>query len=101
MRIASVLARHELSVAELTELLGVAQSRVSTQLARLRDAGVLRDRKAGTSTFYAVRDEGLSEPIRGALELAERSCDERAKETDRARASALVKRREGERAWPD
>ncbi len=101
MRIAAVLARHELSVAELTELLGVAQSRVSTQLARLRDAGVLRDRKAGTSTFYAVRDEGLSEPVRGALDLAARSCDERALEADRARAAALVKRREGERAWPD
>ena len=35
-RIACVLGRHELSVAELTELLGLAQSRVSTQLARLR-----------------------------------------------------------------
>jgi SAM-dependent methyltransferase/predicted transcriptional regulator len=101
MRIASVLAQHELSVAELTELLGVAQSRVSTQLARLRGAGVLRDRKAGTSTFYAVREEGLSDPVRGALDLATRSCDERALEADRARATALVKRREGERAWPD
>ncbi len=101
MRIVGVLARHELSVAELTDLLGVAQSRVSTQLARLRDAGVLRDRKAGTSTFYAVRDEGLSEPVRGAIELAERSLDERALDTDRARATALVKRRDGDGRWPD
>ena len=56
MRIAGVLGQHELSVAELTELLGVAQSRVSTQLARLKDLGLLRLRKAGTSTFYALRE---------------------------------------------
>ena len=101
MRIAGVLGQHELSVAELTELLGVAQSRVSTQLARLKDLGLLRLRKAGTSTFYALREEGLSDPARGALELAQRSLDERALDTDRARATALVKRREGVRSWPD
>ena len=51
LRIACVLGKHELTVAELTELLGLAQSRVSTQLARLKDAGVLWDRRAGTSAL--------------------------------------------------
>ncbi len=101
LRIACVLGKHELTVAELTELLGLAQSRVSTQLARLKDAGVLRDRRAGTSAFYAVDEGTMRGEAREALAIARRSLDARALEADVARAAALVKRREGARGWPE
>ncbi|MFO0682584.1 MAG: metalloregulator ArsR/SmtB family transcription factor [Sandaracinus sp.] len=102
LRIACVLGKHELSVAELTELLGVAQSRVSTQLSRLRTAGVLKDRKAGTSTFSSVDEDALSAEARDALAIARRSIDPKALDGDLARAAALVKRREGgDKTWPE
>lgn len=101
LRMACVLGQHELSVAELTELLGLAQSRVSTQLARLRAAGVLEDRRAGTSTFSSVHEERLPPELQGALALARRSLDPKALEGDLARAAALVKRRDEGKSWPD
>jgi ArsR family transcriptional regulator len=52
MRVLALLEREELAVQELMEVLGMAQSRVSSHLKVLRDAGLLRDRKQGTFTFY-------------------------------------------------
>lgn len=102
LRMACVLAAHELSVAELTELTGLAQSRVSTQLARLRAAHVVKDRRAGTSTFSSVDEDAMPDEVRSALALARRTLDPRALDADLARAAALVKRREGEkRSWPE
>ena len=54
VRLLALLARHELTVAELTGILEVGQSRVSTHLGRLREAGLLRDRRNGASTAYAL-----------------------------------------------
>jgi len=42
----------ELSVLELQELLGMGQSRISTQLAKLKSEGLTEDRKVGKSSFY-------------------------------------------------
>jgi DNA-binding transcriptional ArsR family regulator len=53
MRLMALLAREELSVAKLVGVLQVPQSRLSTHLDRLKEAGLLRDRRAGPSTFYA------------------------------------------------
>jgi ubiquinone/menaquinone biosynthesis C-methylase UbiE len=52
VRILTLLAREELAVQELMDVLGMAQSRVSRHLAILRDAGLLRDRRDGTYVFY-------------------------------------------------
>jgi len=45
----------ELSVAELQEILGMAQSRISSQLAQLRQAGFVADRREGKKAFYSLR----------------------------------------------
>ncbi len=52
VRILALLAREELAVQELMDVLGMAQSRVSRHLAILRDAGLLQDRRDGTYVFY-------------------------------------------------
>ncbi len=52
VRILALLAREELAVQELMDVLGMAQSRVSRHLAILREAGLLRDRRDGTFVFY-------------------------------------------------
>jgi ArsR family transcriptional regulator len=51
LRILALLEREELSVGELSRALGMAQSRVSNHLRLLRDAGLLGERRAGTSIF--------------------------------------------------
>ena len=47
--------KEELSVAELQEILGMAQSRISSQLAQLRQAGFVADRREGKKAFYSLR----------------------------------------------
>ncbi len=54
VRILALLAEEELSVGELMQVLGMAQSRVSRHLAILRDASLLRDRRDGTYVFYRL-----------------------------------------------
>ncbi|HVT71816.1 MAG TPA: metalloregulator ArsR/SmtB family transcription factor [Lacunisphaera sp.] len=57
LRILSLLLREELSVNELQEILGMAQSRISSQLALLRQAGFVQDRRDGKKAFYSLRPE--------------------------------------------
>src|SRR5262245_45972559 len=76
VRLLALLARHELTVAELTTVLEVAQSRVSTHLARLREAGLLRDRRNGASTLYALNDAAMPAPARTLWTLLERQVED-------------------------
>jgi ubiquinone/menaquinone biosynthesis C-methylase UbiE/DNA-binding transcriptional ArsR family regulator len=61
--------KEELSVAELQEILGMAQSRISSQLAMLRQAGFVVDRREGKKAFYSLR-AGLSPQPLGLLRAA-------------------------------
>ncbi len=70
VRILALLAREELAVQELMEVLGMAQSRVSRHLGILREAGLLRDRRDGTFVFYRFR-EPEEEAWRGAWALVQ------------------------------
>jgi ubiquinone/menaquinone biosynthesis C-methylase UbiE/DNA-binding transcriptional ArsR family regulator len=55
LRLLALLQREELSVAELQDILGMAQSRISSQLALLRQAEVVVDRRDGKKAFYSLR----------------------------------------------
>ena len=55
LRIIRLLAEEELSVAELQEILDMGQSRISSHLAILRQAGVVADRRDGKRSFYRLR----------------------------------------------
>lgn len=55
LRLLSLAMREELSVAELQEILGMGQSRISSQLALLRQAGLVTDRREGKKAFYSLR----------------------------------------------
>jgi DNA-binding transcriptional ArsR family regulator len=63
VRLLKLLNEGELSVADLTAITDLPQSRVSTHLARLRDAGLVRDRRVGTSTLYAAHSEGIAQEL--------------------------------------
>lgn len=55
VRLLALLLHEELSVAELQEILGMAQSRISSQLALLRQADLVSDRRDGRKAFYSLR----------------------------------------------
>ena len=101
VRLVALLARHELTVAELTSVTDLPQSRVSTHLGKLREAGVLRDRRSGASTMYALNDGSMPAEARRLWTLLQDGMDDAVLEADRGRADALVRARERAGAWPD
>jgi SAM-dependent methyltransferase len=71
VRLLALLRREELSVGELEEILGMAQSRISSQLAQLRQAELVVDRREGKKAFYSLRGH-LAAPTRTLVHAA---CD--------------------------
>jgi ArsR family transcriptional regulator len=68
----AALRENELSVAELQEVLGVGQSRISNHLAQLKSVGLLRDRREGQKAYYRRAEMGreiwsLAEGVAGEL----------------------------------
>jgi ArsR family transcriptional regulator len=55
LRILLLVEREELSVAELQEILSMGQSRISTHLSQLKQAGLLEDRRNGKSILYRLK----------------------------------------------
>jgi ArsR family transcriptional regulator len=56
LRLLRLLAQESLNVSELTAILGVAQSGVSRHLGLLKDAGLVREQKTGTFSWYRLDD---------------------------------------------
>jgi ArsR family transcriptional regulator len=78
LRIMSLLEKNELSVNELQEITRMGQSRISTHLGLLQEAGLLESRREGKRTFYKISGDGEAQhaevvqlAARGARELPE------------------------------
>lgn len=56
VRILDVLSRQELCVGDIAQVLGLSESAVSHQLRLLRNARLVRQRRAGQQMFYALDD---------------------------------------------
>jgi ubiquinone/menaquinone biosynthesis C-methylase UbiE/DNA-binding transcriptional ArsR family regulator len=80
VRLLLLLQREELSVAELQEILGAGQSRISTHLAQLKQAELVEDRKAGKNSLYRFTADGrLAELVHAAgAEIREAEDDRKA-----------------------
>src|SRR5918999_123814 len=55
LRVLAAVSEQELTVGEVQEVVAAAQSAVSRNLAILREAGFVQDRKEGTSVYFSVR----------------------------------------------
>jgi SAM-dependent methyltransferase/biotin operon repressor len=94
LRILLLLDAEALSVADLQELLGMGQSRISTQLSQLKTGGLVSDERSGKNNIYrSAMDPGMAELARRAgAELGEVAKDATAlrhlqrKRRDRTRA---------------
>ncbi len=54
LRLLLLLEEEELSVAELQQILGMGQSRISSHLAQLKRAGIVTDRRVGKNVYYGA-----------------------------------------------
>jgi ArsR family transcriptional regulator len=70
-------------VCELAEEIGVDMSTVSRHLSLLRGAGILQDEKKGTTVYYSLACDCISEFMKG-LEKVLRSKHQRERERFRA-----------------
>jgi ubiquinone/menaquinone biosynthesis C-methylase UbiE/DNA-binding transcriptional ArsR family regulator len=75
LRIISLLQRDELSVYELQEITRMGQSRISTHLGLLQEAGLLQSRREGKRAFYKLNPE-LGESQRDLIDLADQGARE-------------------------
>ncbi len=91
LRLLALLQHEELSVAELQEILGMAQSRISSQLALLRQADLVIDRREGKKAFYSLRT-GLSHEHAALIRAA---CDAVSEEIaeDRVNLGRILQKR--------
>jgi ArsR family transcriptional regulator len=94
MRLCALLRDKELCVTDLVRVTGIAQSRVSTHLGRLREAGFVRDRRQGPQSFYALEAGSLPTSVRACLDEALESGDPTL-EGDKQRLKELETERRG------
>lgn len=95
LRLLLLLQQEELSVVEIQEILGMGQSRISSHLAQLRGAGLVRDRRAGKNIYYELDGDPLAGELGSVLTAAAREIPE-AKED--ARALEVLRRKRADRS---
>ena len=64
----TLLPGEELSVGELQKALGMSQSAISHQLRVLRDANLVKFRRAGKLVYYSLADDHVEKLLLGTLE---------------------------------
>jgi ArsR family transcriptional regulator len=95
LRLCALLCDRELCVGDLVRATGISQSRVSTHLGRLREAGFVRDRRQGAQCFYGLATDALPNTVRAVLDDTARS-DDPTLASDRKRLAELeAERRSG------
>src|SRR6202042_366300 len=79
VRLLLLLEREELSVAELQEILSTGQSRISTHLSQLKQAGLVEDRRQGKNSLYRLKNRQFADLLHAAAgEIPEASQDTKA-----------------------
>ena len=108
VRLLALLGDNELTVNELCTATELGQSRVSTHLGRLREAGLVRDRRAGGSTYYRMANGDLPAPARKLWSVVAANLEDAQLATDKRRAAAVLRARaeqaraaDGNGSWPD
>ncbi|HEX3125324.1 MAG TPA: metalloregulator ArsR/SmtB family transcription factor [Rhodanobacteraceae bacterium] len=100
VRLLALLEREELTVAELSAVMRLAQPRVSTHLAKLKEAGLVRDRRAGVSAYYRVNTE-LDAKSAALLHSLHANVSDGLLDDDARRLPSVLARRARAEGWAD
>jgi ubiquinone/menaquinone biosynthesis C-methylase UbiE/DNA-binding transcriptional ArsR family regulator len=90
LRLILLLEQEELSVAELQDILGMGQSRISSHLAQLKRARVVTDRRAGKNVYYALAPSEGESAARAKVNELTRTLARELPETARDRTALKV-----------
>lgn len=101
LRLLMLLQAERLSVAELTEITELSQSRVSTHLARLRQAGLVRDERVGSASYHSVASDDIPGPVRQLWGALADNLEDDQLQRDRERAAEIVRRRGTQASWAE
>ncbi|MEM6370289.1 MAG: metalloregulator ArsR/SmtB family transcription factor [Myxococcota bacterium] len=100
LRLLALLSQQALAVGELTELLGVAQSRVSTHLGKLKAENLVEVEKSGSGSTYRARIDKDAEAGR-LWQMLMNDLDDPLLATDQERAAQIVRARNQTTTWAD
>jgi ubiquinone/menaquinone biosynthesis C-methylase UbiE/DNA-binding MarR family transcriptional regulator len=105
IRILSLLRQENLSVAELQEILAMGQSRISSQLSQLKQAGLVQDQRSGKNIIYTLKaptlkDDPAHDTLLSAVNLAAAELEDIPRD-NAALHLAVSKRRDKARAYFD
>lgn len=104
LRLLVLLEQEELSVAELQDIMGMGQSRISSHLAQLKRAGAVTDRRAGKNVYYGLTNGNEQDPTRSKVSELTRTLAREMPEAVRDRTAlkvALRKRQDKARSYFD
>src|SRR2546430_12968825 len=94
LRLLLLLEEEELSVAELQEILGMGQSRISSHLAQLKRGGVVDDRRSGKNVYYGPSERSERDGARDRVQDIVRALADELPETTRDRTALRLVLRE-------
>ena len=101
VRLLALLEGEELTVAELSAITRLAQPRVSTHLARLKDAGLVRDRRSGVSAYYRFDEAALDGPQHSLWKTLREGSDDPLLRQDAERVPGVPAMRAADQNWAD
>lgn len=101
VRLLALLEREELTVAELSAITRLAQPRVSTHLSKLKEAGLVRDRRAGVSAYYRFDESALDHAQRALWQTLSTGSDDPLLRQDAERVAAVLAMRASDQNWAD
>ncbi len=101
MRLLLLLEQEELSVAELAAITQLAQPRVSTHLARLKEALLVNDRREGVSVFYRISAAPEDPALADLWRVLRDQTDDPLVQQDRERIPQVIAARSGDGKWAD
>ncbi len=100
LRLLLLLEDEELSVVELSAITQLAQPRVSTHLARLKEAGLVIDRREGVFVYYRIAAPFEDAALAGLWQVLRESRGDPLVQQDLERIPQVLRKRNGD-TWAD
>jgi ArsR family transcriptional regulator len=101
LRLLLLLDQEEMSVAELAGITQLAQPRVSTHLAKLKEAGLVADRRDGVFVYYRITDGAGDTSLEQLWQFLRKNTADPLLRQDLDRIPRILNQRKGAATWAD